>query len=568
MNKSRRSFLGTSMVAVAAAHAPRGGADESKETFVDIIRPPDFVAAYVEGTGRITLSRSADRWQADGVEITAEAKPSGAGKTLSLSVASPRRPLERLQLRWSGRLPEDTRFLGDHWERSYGDLEWRGFDADRVMPWYFLAATGQGTHGYGVKTGASAFCFWQVDAEGISLWLDLRNGGTGVQLGERILPAAEVVALHGHQDVSPYRAACSLCSTLHDHPRLPEKPVYGSNNWYYLYGEKMSAENVLRDVEQLAELSPLTVNPPYMVIDMGYGKARDGAGPWTEDNLRLPEVPSLPAQIKKRGVRPGIWVRPLLTVDPQAKGWKLAGNQESPLADSPFVIDPSLPEVLAYIQEGLQRVTGWGYELVKHDFSTFDILGRWGMKMGEEITDEGWHFADRSKTSAEIVLQFYRALRQAVGNAVLLGCDTVGHLGAGIFELQRTGDDTSSRDWTRTRKMGVNTLGFRLPQHRAFFLVDPDCAPLSKSLPLGMARQWLDVVARSGAVLFISANPAEVSHEEKALLKAALTTAARVQPKGEPLDWMETTSPSRWRLSGNTARFTWFGKEGVDFFAK
>ena len=408
-------------------------------------------------------------WQAQDVEVAAEPKPLGTAGALAVSVASPSSLLERVQLRWLGRLPEGSRFLGDQWERSYGDLEWSGFDADRVMPWYFLAATGQGTHGYGVKTGASAFCFWQVDADGISLWLDVRNGGSGVQLGERRLDAAEVVALRGHPDVSPFRSACSLCRLLAEHPRLPPKPIYGSNNWYYLYGENMSAANVLRDVEQLAELSPLAVNPPYMVVDMGWAKAGGGAGPWTEDNARFTEVPSLPAEMKKRGVRPGLWVRPLLTVDPRAKKWEFVGDRKPQPPNSPFVIDPSMPEVLAYIQEGLQRVTGWGYELVKHDFSTFDILGRWGMKMGAELTSEGWHFADRSKTSAEIVSQFYRVLRKGVGDAVLLGCNTVGHLGAGIFEVQRTGDDTSGRDWNRTRRMGVNTLAFRLPQHRNFF---------------------------------------------------------------------------------------------------
>ena len=272
--------------------------------------------------------------------------------------------------------------------------------------------------------------------------------------------------------------------------------------------------------------------------------------------------------MKKRGVRPGIWVRPLLTVDSRREGMGVCRDQKPQPPDSPFVIDPSMPEVLAYLEEGLRRVTGWGYELVKHDFSTFDILGRWGMRMGAELTSEGWHFADRTKTSAEIISQFYRTLRRGVGDAVLLGCNTVGHLGAGIFELQRTGDDTSGRDWNRTRKMGVNTLAFRLPQHRNFFLVDPDCAPLAKAVPLSLTRQWLDVVARSGAVLFISANPAEVTPEEKRLLKSALATAARVQPEAEPLDWMETTSPERWRLGGTTARYTWFGKEGVDFFPK
>ena len=568
MNRSRRAFLGTGIAGLAAAHVPRATAAEAKTTFVDIFRQPEFAAAYVQGTGRIPLSYSAGRWQAQDVELNIQAKQSGKGNGLAISLTAPRSPLERILLRWSGRLPDNTRFLGDHWERSYGDLEWRGFNAERVMPWYFLAAMGQGTHGYGVKTGANAFCFWQVDAEGISLWLDVRNGGSGVQLGERGLAAAEVVALRGYPDVSPFNAARTLCRALSEHPRLPEKPVYGSNNWYYLYGQNMSAENVLRDVEQLAELSPVAVNPPYMVIDEGWGKARNGSGPWNEENLRFPEVSSLPAEMKKRGVRAGIWVRPLLTIDPAASGWKLSVEGRPQAADSPFVIDPSMPEVLAYIRQGLQTVTGWGYELVKHDYSTFDILGRWGMKMGEELTSAGWHFADRTKTSAEIVSQLYRTIRQGVGDAVLIGCNTVGHLGAGIFEVQRTGDDTSGHEWDRTRKMGVNTLAFRLPQHRAFFLADPDCAPISRSVPPEMTRQWFDLVARSGTALFISANPAEVTAEEKSMMKAALATAARIQPEAEPLDWMETTSPERWRLGGKTARFSWFGKEGVDFFPK
>jgi alpha-galactosidase len=67
-------------------------------------------------------------------------------------------------------------------------------------------------------------------------------------------------------------------------------------------------------------------------------------------------------------------------------------------------------------------------------------------------------------------------------------------------------------------------------------------------------------------VLFISADPAEVTSEEKGLLKTALAAAARIQPEAEPLDWMETTTPERWRLGGKTARFSWFGEEGVDFF--
>jgi alpha-galactosidase len=116
--------------------------------------------------------------------------------------------------------------------------------------------------------------------------------------------------------------------------------------------------------------------------------------------------------------------------------------------------------------------------------------------------------------------------------------------------------------------MGVNALGFRLPQHRAFFLADPDCVPFTKAVPLGMTRQWLDLVTKSGTALFISADPATMTGEEKKMLKPALAAAARVQPEAEPLDWMETMSPERWRLEGETASFNWFGEEGANPLAK
>jgi alpha-galactosidase len=166
------------------------------------------------------------------------------------------------------------------------------------------------------------------------------------------------------------------------------------------------------------------------------------------------------------------------------------------------------------------------------------------------------------------VLQFYRAIRQAAGNAVLIGCNTVGHLGAGIFEIQRIGDDVSGRNWNRTRKMGVNTLGFRLPQHRTFFLADPDCVPVSKAVSFELTQRWSDLVARTGMVLFISADPATVTTKEKTLLKSALAAGSRLQSEAEPLDWMETTSPHRWKFASKARDFDWFGEEGADPFSK
>jgi alpha-galactosidase len=557
------------MAAVAAAGSPHSGTPASRSTFLDILRPPDGVMAYPEGSAPLHLHRFGVRWRAQDVEIVTEPKQAVVGQELSIKLSSVQTSLTRVHLRWLGSLPETLRFLGDDWERSYGDLEWRGFAGDRVMPWYFLASDGRTTHGYGVKTGGGSFCFWQVDTEGISLWLDVRNGGSGVQLGERELAAAEVVASEGREGITPFQAARVFCRKLCARPRLPEKPIYGSNNWYYLYGENVTTEKILRDVDQLAGLSPSGDNLPFMVVDMGWGKVPEGAGPWSQDNSRLPDMPGLTAEIRRRGARPGIWVRPLLTVEALPKQWQLKVKRAEGADQPPLrVLDPSVPEALARLQEGLRGVVGWGFELIKHDFSTFDLLGRWGFQMGPEMTLDGWHFAERSKTTAEIVLRFYRAIREAVGDTVLIGCNTVGHLGAGIFELQRIGDDTSGRDWNRTRKMGVNALGFRLPQHRAFFLADPDCVPVTKAVPLDMTRQWLNLVTKSGTALFISADPSAVTAEEKQMLKTALASAARIQPEAEPLDWMGTMSPKRWRLGGKIASFEWFGEKGANPFSQ
>jgi alpha-galactosidase len=127
------------------------GADHA---FADLLRVPDLVRAF-GADGEIAVHPSADRvWSGPGVVVGFLAEPDRLGVRLRAGV-----PVTRLQLRWHADLSGVTRYLGDHWERSYGDLEWRGESPDRVMPWYFLAQGAGGTHGYGVRVAPSALCF-------------------------------------------------------------------------------------------------------------------------------------------------------------------------------------------------------------------------------------------------------------------------------------------------------------------------------------------------------------------------------------------------------------------------
>jgi alpha-galactosidase len=268
--------------------------------------------------------------------------------------------------------------------------------------------------------------------------------------------------------------------------------------------------------------------------------------------------------MKKEGVRPGIWLRPLYTtasIPDSAKLRPRAGARQS-------FMDPTIPEMLATVRDDIRRLIDWGFEMVKHDYTSFDLMGRWGSTMSAEITDPNWHFADRTRTNAEIVLALYRAIRESAGNALIIGCNSFGHLAAGLVELQRTGDDTSGRDFNRTRRMGVNTLAFRAPQHRAFFDLDADCAPITPDLPWRLAERWLDLVARSGTALFVSPDPRSLNPEIKAAIRRAFQATAKPQPTGEPLDWIDTTTPTRWRLNGKETGYDWYAPEGASPFPR
>jgi len=561
MTTTRRQFIGNAMRSAAGAAlvgksaAPVFPAGAPPRGFVDLLRPPDVVGVQSDSAELRLVDAGGGRWSKDDVVVTT-AVLSGA---LSVSLATSKTTIKRIHMRWRGRLPDVPLILGDAWERGYGDLEWRGWAPDRVMPWYAATSDRSGTHAYGVRTSARAFCFWQIDPQGVSLWADVRSGAAGLKLGERVLDVCDVVCRAGREGESSFAALRAFCATMCAKPRLPASPIYGSNDWYWAYG-KNSADTVLTDAQHIVELSPTGRNRPFVVIDDGWqpvrGQSRTGVGTWDRGNEKFPDMSGLAQAVGRAGARPGIWIRPLQAPADAPDAWRLARDRA--------FLDPTVPEARQKVVDDIARLKQWGFELIKHDYTTYDVFGRWGFQMGAALTRDGWTFASGpTRTTAEVIDDLYHAIRDAAGDSLIIGCNTVSHLSAGRFEVCRVGDDTSGTEWARTRKMGVNTLAFRGPQHGTFYVADADCVGVTNAIPWSYNRQWLDLVSRSGTMLFVSLAPDALGAEQRRDLKAALALAAAPLPLGEPLDWQRNVYPSRWRLMGRERTYDWVGADGA-----
>lgn len=531
-----------------------------------ILRKPDFITLYTENGKYKTDAASA-------VFEDVKAWVEESGSHLTVKLTADQSPMRYVRLRWNfaehEKREEAVRVLGDHWERGYGDLEWRGVVAQRCMPWMFAVSNGSDaapelkgrfTECFGVKVRPSALCFWQYDTQGVTLWLDVRNGGSGVLLNDRELTVCEIV-FEEYRDTTAFRACQAFCGMLCDDPLLPDHKVYGSNNWYYAYG-KSSHEEIISDTALLGELCAGLENRPYMVIDDGW-QPNPCDGPWDRGNERFPDMGALADAMKKAGARPGIWIRYLNDSRHQTEGVL----PEHRMASDDAYLDPSHPAVLERVARDTKRIVDWGYELIKHDFTSNDIFGGWGFERPEAFALDGWHFHDRTKTTAEIVINLYRTIREAAGPDVLiLGCNVIGHLAAGLVHLNRTGDDTSGREWERTRKYGVNTLAFRMVHNNTFYAADADCVGITGDIGWKQNSEWLRALAASGSPLFVSCKPGVLGEAELDELRQAYARNSVQADVLEPIDWMENTCPERWLLNGEEIRFSWYTEDGCESF--
>ena len=465
----------------------------------------------------------------------------------------------RVSFPWA--LPQDALVLNDAWERSYGDLEWRDLAEKRFSPWYYLASVSNRTWGVGVETGPRAMCCWEVTTNGAVLVLDLRAGGRPVRLNGRSLRACRIVRAESSEGESAWQFGRRFCKLLCSKPKLPKSPVYGYNDWYCAYG-KNTATNFLADAAYIMDCAKGCANSPYVVMDDGWQRnappvtGESGWGPWDAagPNFGM-DMTTFCRKIVAIGAKPGLWYRPL-------RAWReLPADQR--LQTNNDYLDPTVPAVRARIVEDVRRFRDWGFKLVKIDYLSYDLSQFWPrdrhVHRDRYIQDDrAWR--DSSRTTAEVIRDLYRAMKDAAGDdVVIIGCNAFNHLAAGVFELQRTGDDTSGKDWSWTRNHGVNTLAMRSIQDGAFFKLDADCVGLAEegAVPWELNRQWMYLLGRSGTPFFVSWRRQLAGPEVRKALTDAFRRASSRRPTIEPCDWQKTRAPVLWRDVDGTVVYKW-----------
>lgn len=530
-----------------------------KHSFINLLNQPDsFLFQYEDSCVRF---EEPDSYEEKVSKIDYKVENNAGIITLYPS----ERPIKRVKLRWRGDLSDGLMVLGDAYARGIQDINWMGITPNHIMPWYFHLYDGEKLNCFGVKTGAAGMCSFQCDPFGITLWVDVRNGGCGVRNKDPFV-IAEVVCREGTIGETPFDSAHQFCKQMCDNPVLPKEPIFGVNNWYWAYGN-ISHESVMTETDYLMEMCRDAKAKPYMIIDDGwqinrYSAKRQGyynGGPWDRTNANFKSMAETSDAIHQKGAKSGIWFRPLQTFM-QVKE-PLEAPRRNPHSPTGINLDPSHPDVLEMVAKDTAMIRGWGYDLIKHDFTSIDTLGN-----SPYNEDGDWYFYDRTLTNMQIIKRLYQTIQNAAGDAVVIGCNTINHLVAGIHASQRSGNDTSGRNFEITR-LACNCM-MRFPQNNAFFNVDPDCAAFTEKVDAGLNLDFLENCAITGAVTLASVTPGILKDSEMNRIMGIYEIASKGGLGAKPTDWLGHNVMSRYETpDGKKFNFDWYrGYDGVRTF--
>jgi len=149
----------------------------------------------------------------------------------------------------------------------------------------------------------------------------------------------------------------------------------GWNSWYEHWWE-VSADDIRGSAAIAAERLANQGEDFVVVVDDGWELQW---GDW-QANERFPDgMAALAAELKAQGLTPGLWLAPLLVDQDNALAaehpdWFVRGASGELLyyphliEGRQLILDVTHPEAAAFLEDLMQQVVGWGFEVLKLDF--------------------------------------------------------------------------------------------------------------------------------------------------------------------------------------------------------
>ncbi|HEY5499103.1 MAG TPA: hypothetical protein VIK20_01835 [Bacteroidales bacterium] len=81
---------------------------------------PESVKVKTDQADFVLISNDNHKWVKDGIVVTF----SQSKGLMNVDISSPTMNVKNVKVNWALPQNENSLYLGDHWERSYGDLSW------------------------------------------------------------------------------------------------------------------------------------------------------------------------------------------------------------------------------------------------------------------------------------------------------------------------------------------------------------------------------------------------------------------------------------------------------------
>ncbi len=309
--------------------------------------------------------------------------------------------------------------------------------------------------------------------------------------------AQEAVLRCGAHDTL-VRAMCAEWAQTH-HARITRGPLSGWCSWYH-DSSGVTAGRIAR-IAQLARAEGL----PFGTIQVDDGFQRQ-VGDWALNERFSGGWAPLVSAISAAGALPGIWLAPLAVHESTAlfrdhPTWfqrdaegALLGSASNWGPQSRW-LDPTHPEVQAWIRALLHEVVALGFSYVKIDFNT---------------VQDGARLHDPTQTRFQALRGLYRLYREALGeNVYLLACIGFNRAVVGHADAARIGPDSCAQ-WRAAHPCCITdcirATGSSALANRVLFANDPDVTYTKPrhTLTVDEWRTWHGFVGLLGGAQLVS----------------------------------------------------------------